>query len=206
MPHLSTASRLALVPLLLAVAACETAPDTADVPAAAADTAAAPGLADADLATATLAPLDSSGVSGTVEFRRIGEATEVRYALAGLAPGAHGFHLHENPSCGPADTPDDADTEPNPGGAAGGHFNPVASPHGAPEAAMTGRHAGDFGNVTAAADGRAEGIVIDSVLTFEGPTTLVGYAVIVHEKPDDLTSQPGGASGARLACGIAEAR
>ena len=204
MPRLSSARHLALVPLLFAVAACEPASDTADAPdaPAATDTSEAPGLADADRAMATLAPLDSSGVSGTVTFRRLGEATEIRYAFAGLPAGDHGFHLHENPSCGPADTPDDADTDSNPGGAAGGHLNPVSSPHGAPGAAMTGRHAGDFGNVTAGADGRAEGIVIDSVLTFEGPTNLVGLAVIVHEKADDLSSQPGGASGARLACGV----
>jgi Cu-Zn family superoxide dismutase len=122
--------------------------------------------------------------------------------LTGLTPGEHGFHVHENGDCGPADTPDDEDTDPNPGGAAGGHFNPTASPHGAPGTSMTGRHAGDFGNVVADAEGRAEGIVIDSVLTFEGPTTVLGHAVIVHENADDLETQPGGASGARLACGV----
>jgi Cu-Zn family superoxide dismutase len=195
--------------LLLGLAACQSETDsttdetaTAEPDTAAAETAA---LAEADLAVATLAPLDSSGVSGTVEFRRIGDATEVRYAFAGLPPGEHGFHLHENASCEPADTADDPDTDPNPGGAAGGHFNPTASPHGAPGLPMTGRHAGDFGNVTAGPDGRAEGIAIDSVLTFEGPTALVGHAVIVHENRDDLESQPGGASGARLACGVAQA-
>ena len=193
-----------LVAVSLSLAACEATPDAApEAPApaaasAAADTSAALGLAESDVATATLAPLDSSGVSGTVSFRRLGEATEVRYTLAGLAPGMHGFHVHENAACG-------ADSTGVPGSAAGAHFNPVSSPHGAPGAALTGRHAGDLGNVTADAAGRAEGIVIDSVLTFEGPTALVGRAVIVHEKTDDLATQPGGDSGGRLACGVTAA-
>ena len=193
-----TATRLAgLLFVSISLSACETAPDKAPAAAApaAADTSAALGLSESDVATATLAPLDSSGVSGTVSFRRIGDATEIRYTLAGLAAGTHGFHLHEHAACG-------ADSTGVPGSAAGAHFNPMASPHGAPAAALTGRHAGDFGNVTADAAGRAEGIVIDSVLTFEGPTNLVGHAVIVHEKTDDLATQPGGDSGGRLACGV----
>ena len=191
--------RLALLPLLVALAACQTPSSDGDVAAGPPpDTAATMGLETNDLVVATLAPLDSSGVSGTVEFRRLGEATEIRYALDGLPAGDHGFHLHENAACGP-------DSTGTPGSAAGGHFNPTASPHGAPGASMTGRHAGDFGNVVADAAGHAEGIVVDSVLTFEGPTNLVGHAVIVHAKRDDLATQPSGDAGDRLACGVTAA-
>ncbi|HEX9953407.1 MAG TPA: superoxide dismutase family protein [Rubricoccaceae bacterium] len=183
----------AFAALSILLAACQTAPQADDVPApVAADTAAA---RPAQVAVATLAALDSSGVSGRVEFRRLGEATEVRYSVSGLAPGEHGIHVHQNADCG-------ADSTGEAGTAAGPHFNPLASPHGAPAAGLTARHAGDFGNLIADETGRAEGILIDSVLTFDGPTALVGHAVIVHAGRDDLETQPGGDSGDRIACGV----
>lgn len=179
------------------LAACESTPDAEVAPEAAVDSVAVTD--DTDFAVATLLPLAESGVSGTVEFRRLGDATEIRYTVHGLAPGDHGFHLHRMPNCG-------ADSTGEPGSAAGVHFNPLSSPHGAPSNALTGRHAGDTGNITADASGRAQGIAIDSVLTFEGPTQLIGRAVIVHAGRDDLETQPSGDAGARLACGVTEAR
>ena len=192
-------SALAALPVLLAAGVglpgCQTAPQADDVPEpVAADTAAALPV-QPDMAVATLTALDSSGVTGRVAFRRLGEATEVRYSVAGLTPGEHGIHLHQNAACG-------ADSTGEAGTAAGPHFNPLASPHGAPVAALTARHAGDFGNLIADETGRAEGILIDSVLTFDGPTALVGHAVIVHAGRDDLATQPGGDSGGRVACGV----
>ena len=181
--------------LLLSACADPDAPPPAD---AAADSVATP-LDAVDAAVATLLPLGESGVSGAVEFRRLGGATEVRYTVDGLAPGEHGLHLHRVPDCG-------ADSTGEPGSAAGPHFNPLSSPHGAPAAALTDRHAGDLGNVTADAAGHAEGIAIDSVLTFDGPTDLVGRAVIVHAGRDDLETDPGGDSGARVACGVTAVR
>ncbi len=195
MPRLLTVARLAALPLVLA--ACQTAPQADSVPApVAGDTVVTvPTTAPADSSAADLAALGESGVTGRVAFRRLGEATEIRYAVDGLTPGDHGFHLHQNADCG-------ADSTGGPGTAAGGHFNPLASPHGAPAAALTGRHAGDFGNITANAEGRAEGIVIDSVLKFVGPTALAGHAVIIHAGRDDLESQPSGDAGDRVACGV----
>ena len=184
-----------LVVLPLALAACQTAPQADDVPALTDTSAVALPAAPADSAVAVLAALDSSGVTGRVAFRRLGETTEIRYAVEGLSPGEHGFHLHEHADCG-------ADSTGKAGSAAGGHFNPLASPHGAPGAALTARHAGDFGNIVADAQGRAEGILIDSVIVFDGPTALVGHAVMVHGGRDDLETQPAGDAGDRVACGV----
>ena len=148
-----------------------------------------------EVASAVLAELDGSGVSGTVTFREVEGALRARVRLEGLSPGEHGFHVHEGASCAP-------DSAGTPGGAAGGHLNPLVSPHGAPSAARVSRHAGDLGNVTAGPDGVVAGVVVDSLLALSGPTTVVGHAVVVHAGRDDLESQPGGDAGARVACGV----
>ena len=86
---------------------------------------------------------------------------------------------------------------------AGGHFNPTDMPHGAPSDAE--RHAGDLGNVEVAEDGTAHHEMTSSVLTVSaGAASVVGRGVILHEKADDLVSQPTGAAGGRIACGVIE--
>ena len=187
----------ALLALALVVAGCASDPEPA-APAEpgftpdAGPEAAASGV---EVASAVLAELDGSGVSGTATFREVEGALRVRVRVEGLSPGDHGFHVHEGTSCAP-------DSAGTPGGAAGGHLNPLASPHGPPSASKLNRHAGDLGNVTAGPDGVAAGVVVDSLLALSGPTSVLGHAVIVHAGRDDLESQPGGDAGARAACGV----
>jgi Cu-Zn family superoxide dismutase len=64
------------------------------------------------------------------------------------------------------------------------------------------RHVGDLGNITADVSGQAQLEVVDPQLELEGPNSIIGRAVAVHGKVDDLTSQPSGAAGARIACGV----
>lgn len=189
--------RFALALSVLTLAACASEPET-DTPATDAFEADAgpESVADGEgVASAVIEGLDGSGVSGTVMVRDIGDAVQVRVRVEGLTPGEHGFHVHEGGSCGP-------DSTGAPGGAAGGHFNPLASPHGAPSAAPSDRHAGDLGNITANAEGVAAGTVVDSVLALTGPTSVIGHAVVVHAGRDDLASQPSGDARSGVGCGV----
>ena len=186
-------------PLLLAtafaLAACAAEPEPAAVDPAPIDPAPAPAPALPAGTTVQIEPLGGSGVSGTVTLSPAPGGLEVRYELAGLTPGPHGFHVHENGSCADGD-------DGTPGGAAGGHFAPGGSPHGAPDAADGQRHAGDFGNVMADASGMASGSFVDVVATLDGPNGIAGKAVVVHADPDDLQTQPTGNAGSRVGCGV----
>ena len=62
------------------------------------------------------------------------------------------------------------------------------------------RHVGDLGNITAGADGVATVDLTDTQLAFEGHHGVIGRAVVVHAKADDLKTQPTGDAGGRLAC------
>ena len=140
-------------------------------------------------AIAVLYPLGDSDVSGTVTFTRVENGIQVMAVIRGLEPGLHGFHIHEFGDCSAPD-----------GKSAGGHFNPAGAPHGGPMSAK--RHVGDLGNITADASGQAQLEVVDPYLELEGLNSIIGRAVVVHGKVDDLTSQPSGAAGARIACGV----
>lgn len=144
------------------------------------------------MATATLQPLGSATAHGTVHFQQGKEGVEVTVDLTGLAPNStHGFHIHDKGSC--------ADF----GNAAGGHYNPGNAPHAAPDAAS--HHAGDFGNVTADANGEVHTSFMTHAISVGGMDDVIGHAVILHGNPDDLTSQPAGNAGPRIACGVVEA-
>jgi Cu-Zn family superoxide dismutase len=85
---------------------------------------------------------------------------------------------------------------------AGGHFNPMHEHHGGPHTAE--RHVGDFGNIEVDASGKGH-LVWKGKLDLSGPNSIIGKSVIVHEKTDDLKTDPAGNSGARFACGVIEA-
>jgi Cu-Zn family superoxide dismutase len=144
------------------------------------------------MAMATLAPTTNQTAKGTVHFMELKDGgVEVDVDLTNVPPGVHGFHIHDKGDCG-----DDAK-------AAGPHFNPTATEHGGPSSPQ--HHAGDFGNVTADASGNVHMKFGTRAITVSpGGTTVVGHAVVLHGNPDDLTSQPAGNAGPRIACGVAE--
>ena len=139
-------------------------------------------------AIAVLQSASGSKVTGTVTFTKTGDIVQVVADITGLTPGKHAFHIHEFGDCS---APDAA--------SAGSHFNPTKKPHGAPDAAE--HHAGDFGNLEADSSGKAHLELKSSMLKFSGENSILGHAVIVHEKVDDW-SQPVGNAGGRVACGV----
>jgi superoxide dismutase, Cu-Zn family len=145
-------------------------------------------------AQASLESRSGSTVTGTVTLTEKDGKVEVVAKVEGLTPGDHGFHIHEKGDCSAPDAK-----------SAGDHFNPDQAEHGAPEAAA--HHAGDFGNLTAGDDGKADKTwTVDFITLDDGPRSAVGKAFVVHEKPDDLKSQPSGNAGARIACGVIAAK
>jgi superoxide dismutase, Cu-Zn family len=143
-------------------------------------------------AVATLEPRSGSNVSGRVEFTEIGnDRVRVFVRLSGLPPNStHGFHVHEFGDCSSPTSE-----------SAGGHFNPTGDPHGGRHEEP--RHSGDFGNVTTNDRGEVStSFGVDNLTVRPGPLSVMGRAVVVHRQRDDLTSQPTGDSGDRIACGV----
>jgi Cu-Zn family superoxide dismutase len=143
-------------------------------------------------AFAKISPTSDQKVTGNVTFETVDKGVRIVADFKGLTPGLHGFHVHEKGDCSAHD-----------GSSAGGHYNPSGKKHGGPNDAE--RHAGDFGNVEADADGNAQYERIDTVITLDGVDSIIGKSIVIHADPDDLKSQPAGNSGARIGCGLIEA-
>ena len=160
----------------LAVAACTP---------VAGGTAPAPRQLTAQLYDAQGSPMGIATLSET--------AGGVRLAVnaQGLAPGTHGIHVHARGACAPPDF-----------ASAGGHFNPTGRRHGLNNPG--GPHAGDFPNLEAGADGRAQYDVVTTGLALSGPGSLVAdsAAIVIHAQRDYQVTDPSGTSGARIACGV----
>jgi superoxide dismutase, Cu-Zn family len=139
-------------------------------------------------AVAVLFPTKGSDVKGRVTFTQDGRSIHVHAEISGLSPGEHGFHVHE------------FGVWSEDGMASGGHFNPTKSPHAAPHS--TKRHIGDLGNVMANASGNVTLDLDDTHLSLHGAHSIIGRGLVVHEKADDLKTQPTGNAGGRLAVGV----
>lgn len=142
-------------------------------------------------AAAQLEAKSGSQVTGTVTFAKVGDEVQMVADIQNLKPGKHGFHIHEKGDCSAADA-----------ASAGAHFNPTQKHHGGPMTAD--HHAGDLGNIEADASGKAH-LDWKGKLSLSGKDSIIGRSVVVHEKEDDLKTDPSGNSGARIACGTINA-
>lgn len=164
--------------------------------AAAALAAALPAVVAAQQPTARAsATIKGDGISGTVELREVmnaqtvhaGHATgtravEITATIRGLAPGAHGFHLHAVGKCEPDFL------------AAGGHFDPGPASNTDADANHP-FHMGDLPNLVADRNGTARIKTTTTRVTLsDGPISVFdadGTAIIVHGNPDQgKTGEP----------------
>jgi len=145
---------------------------------------------DGPVAITTLEARSNSTVKGQATFTQVGDKVKVLVEVSGATPGQHGLHVHENGDCSAPDAK-----------SAGNHFNPGNGEHGAPDKAT--HHAGDFGNLTVGEDGNGKlELLTDQISVNPGTVSVVGRALVLHEKVDDTTTQPTGNSGSRIGCGV----
>jgi Cu-Zn family superoxide dismutase len=156
-------------------------------------------------ARAAIEGAPGSGISGEARFTEIvsrsSPVSEVRVVVrvAGLAPGLHGFHIHEIGLCAaPTFT------------SASGHFDPGPFGHSTPVDANHPYHAGDLPNLEANEAGIGHLEYVTSRVTLRqnagnGLSVLDanGSAVIVHQNEDlGMNGVTGASGGARIACGV----
>lgn len=127
--------------------------------------------------------------------------SETRYgivfkpSLAGMPPGIHGFHVHENPSCDPKDQ----NGKMVAALAAGGHYDPAGTKrHGLP---WGDGHLGDLPALFVDTSGNATNPVLAPRLKI---SDLKGRSLMVHAGGDNHADHPAplGGGGARIACGV----
>jgi Cu-Zn family superoxide dismutase len=177
---------------LVAVAACSPTADSAKADSAAGTATAAVPAPTPNGGDITAVMKDSTGKElGTLVLSDLPEGIMVMGSLKGLPPGVHGIHLHTTGSCAPTFA------------AAGGHWNPTNKEHGKDN--PKGPHMGDTPNITVGADGTVSAMVTSPGGTLKGANGLLdadGASVVIHAKADDYKSQPAGAAGDRIACGV----
>jgi len=138
-----------------------------------------------------------AGVGGVITFEQSpsGGNTTIKGKITGLKAGLHGFHVHVF-----GDLSDGCKS-------AGPHFNPLGVDHAGPKDEK--RHFGDLGNIRVEKDGEETVVDIsDHLVSLIGEHSVIGRALVVHEKEDDLgrggdeESKKTGNAGGRLACGV----
>lgn len=163
---------LALLPLL-PLAACGDEPSQEPQPAIAQD----PGRStSADL-------LDPDGAQvGTVTLSFGDDVTQVEVQVTDLAPGFHGFHLHETGECAPDSASPSDPTKTGDFLSAGGHLATEDQEHG--------EHAGDLPSLLVGEDGTASLTFTTDRVSEDDVLDEDGTAVMVHADPDNFANIP----------------
>ena len=131
---------------------------------------------------------------GAAKFKEANGSVEMSVKVMNLPAGVHAIHVHEKGAC---DAPDYK--------TAGGHFNPAKKQHGLQN--PQGHHAGDMPNLTVNAKGKGtfKATLHGATLAGSGDNSMFhqgGTSLVIHEKEDDLKTDPAGNAGARIACGL----
>jgi len=133
--------------------------------------------------------------AGTATFSSSGNKVEIKLKLKNLPIGDHAVHIHQNPKCDPPDFR-----------TAGGHFNPAGKQHGTLN--PMGHHNGDLPqNITIGSEHTGEATFKVDYLSLDPAASDSlfangGTSIMVHEKADDMKTDPTGNAGNRIACGV----
>jgi Cu-Zn family superoxide dismutase len=148
-------------------------------------------LSDTLLASAELESKSDSRVTGSARFEQQGDKVVLLLSIYGASPGLHGVHIHENGDCSAHD-----------GSSSGGHWNPTDDQHGAWGADHY--HYGDIGNIKVDSSGNGDIAFKTNKwnLDKDDKFNVINKSIIVHSGEDDLTSQPSGNAGYKVACGV----
>ena len=127
-------------------------------------------------------------IDGTITFKETKEGVWVTAKVHGL-PQNQGkcggrffaFHIHEGESCTGNSEDEFADSKT--------HYNPRNCPHPF--------HAGDLPPLL---ENNGEAYMSVLVNKFD-IQEIIGKVMIIHEMPDDFTTQPSGNAGKKIACG-----
>lgn len=150
--------------------------------------------------TVQMNAVDANGIGNAVGAVTISETPYglvFTPALTGLAGGGslHGFHVHANPSCAPAEK----DGKMVAALAAGGHYDPQETKkHGYP---WGDGHLGDLPPLYVDGDGNATNPVLAPRLKLDD---IKGHALMIHAGGDNHADHPAplGGGGARIVCGV----
>jgi Cu-Zn family superoxide dismutase len=131
--------------------------------------------------------------AGTATFTQ-GKKLSIKLDLKNLPVGEHAVHIHAKPLC---EAPDFK--------TAAGHFNPENKQHGTLN--PMGHHAGDLPQNVTIGEGHIGQATfkVDYLSLNPGPNSILangGTAIVVHEKADDMKTDPTGNAGNRIACGV----
>jgi Cu-Zn family superoxide dismutase len=140
------------------------------------------------IAVATLRKADGTPV-GRATAREATGGLRITIDALGMPTGTHGAHIHTSGRC---EGPDFM--------TAGGHWTPAGTQHGSLNPA--GPHDGDLPNIIIGTDGRGTLGVTVAGGTLDGLLDADGAAMVIHAAADDMTTDPSGNSGARIACGV----
>ncbi len=133
--------------------------------------------------------------AGTATFTQAKSKLTVKLDLKNLPVGEHGVHIHAKSLCDPPDFK-----------TAGPHFNPENKQHGFQN--PMGHHAGDLPqNVTIGEGHTGQATFKVDYLSLDpsSPNNILangGTSIVIHEKQDDMKTDPSGNSGNRIACGV----
>ena len=132
-----------------------------------------------------------SKINGAVTFREVKNGVLVTAKVNGLPQSSDsctgrffGFHIHEGSSCSGTISDEFANAKT--------HLNPTNCPHPF--------HMGDLPPLIEN-NGYAHMTVLINKFKIKD---ILGKVVIIHDSPDDFTTQPSGNSGSKIACGIIE--